>query len=43
MMRFGYDMMGWTSGGSLLFTFTWLVWLTVGVLAAIWLWKQIQK
>lgn len=43
MMGFGYNMMDWAYGVSWLATTTWVVWLAVGVLAAIWLWKQIQK
>ena len=46
MMRFGYEMtnmMNWGYGGSLLAGLTWVVWLVVGVLAIVWLWKQIQK
>lgn len=42
MWNWGQNMMGW-DGSSLFFTLTWLVWLTVGVLAAVWLWKQITK
>jgi len=33
----------WSGAGSWLITLTWLVWLIVGVLAAVWLWKQITK
>jgi hypothetical protein len=33
---------GWGLG-SLLFTLTWAVWLIVGILAAVWLWKQIKN
>ncbi|MDO8600970.1 MAG: hypothetical protein Q7R73_05225 [bacterium] len=41
MGGFGPGFMG--GGGSLLFLLTWLVWLAVGILAAAWLWKQINK
>ncbi len=37
---YGYGMMGFGGGFMLI---TWIVWLTVGILAAIWLWKQINK
>ncbi len=33
-------MMGYSGGLMLL---TWLVWLIVGILTAVWLWKQINK
>ncbi len=36
----GYWMMGF---GSVFILITWVVWLTVGILASIWLWKQINK
>ncbi len=29
--------------GGVFMLMTWIVWLTVGILAAIWLWKQINK
>ncbi len=35
-----YGMMGYGGGLMLL---TWLVWLIVGILTAVWLWKQISK
>ncbi len=35
-----YGMMGF--GGGFMFI-TWAVWITVGILTAIWLWKQINK
>lgn len=39
--NWGYGMMdggwGWAMG------LTWLVWLVVGILAAVWLWKHIKK
>ncbi len=35
-----YGMMGY---GYVFMLITWAVWLTVGILAAIWLWKQINK
>ncbi len=35
-----YGMMGFSGGFMLV---TWVVWLIVGILAAIWLWKQINK
>lgn len=41
MNGFGQGFMG--GGGSFFFAATWLVWLVVGILAAIWLWKQINK
>ncbi len=37
---YGYGMMGFGGGFMLI---TWAVWLIVGILAAIWLWKQINK
>ena len=42
MGNFGYGPM-WGGGGSWLFPLTWLVWLIVGILAAIWLWQHIKK
>lgn len=44
----GYDggMMGGYGGGGTFFLLaglTWVVWLVVGVLLAVWLWKQIKK
>lgn len=41
MGGFGQGFMG--GGGSFFFVATWLVWLVVGILAAAWLWKQINK
>ncbi len=35
-----YGMMGFGGGFMLI---TWLVWLIVGIFAAIWLWQQINK
>ena len=44
MMGYGWNnMMGGSVAGSFLFTLTWVVWLVVGVLAAVWLVKQINK
>lgn len=37
----GEMMAGWGLG--ILFFATWLVWLVVGILAIIWLWKKIDK
>jgi hypothetical protein len=43
MMNYGWGgMMGGGSWGWLL-GLTWLVWLAVGILLVVWLWKQIQK
>ena len=40
----GWSMMGWGGGAfGLLALITWLVWTGVGVLACVWLWKQIKK
>lgn len=41
MNGFGQGFMG--GGGLFFFAATWLVWLVVGILAAVWLWKQINK
>lgn len=41
MNGFGQGFMG--GGGSFFFAATWLVWLVVGILAAVWLWKQINR
>ncbi|TAL19168.1 hypothetical protein EPN90_04325 [Patescibacteria group bacterium] len=43
MGNWGQNPMGWVGVGSWLVTLTWVVWLAVGVLAAIWLWRQINK
>lgn len=51
MMGGGNSMMGgwgqnlpwWGGVGSWFISLLWLVWLIVGILAAIWLWKQINK
>lgn len=48
MMGTGWgDMMGGWNGfgvfGSWLVTLTWFVWLIVGILVVIWLWRQINK
>ena len=42
MMNFGQNPMWW-GGAGWLFILTWVIWLVVGILAAIWLWKQIKK
>ncbi len=46
-MMGGYNMMSWGGGfGGFWMLFAWLgslIWLTVGVLAVVWLWKQITK
>ena len=39
----GYMFGGHESGFALLGTATWLVWLTVGVLLAVFLWKKINN
>lgn len=43
MWNWGYDMMGWGGGFGWLFGITWIVWLVVGVLLAVWLWQKISK
>ena len=43
MGNLGQSPMGWFGFASWLVTLTWIVWLAVGILAAIWLWKQITK
>lgn len=43
MGNWGNNPMGWSGFNSWLITLLWLVWLIVGILAAIWLWKQINK
>ena len=40
MMGFGFTPLG---AFGWLFSLIWIVWLVVGVLAAVWLFKQIQK
>lgn len=44
MMGYGNFGPMWGGGGvfGLLFTLTWLVWLAVGVLLVVWLWKKIK-
>lgn len=43
MMMDGWGM-GWGMGaGGWFFGITWIVWLIVGILAAVWLWQQINK
>ncbi|MBI2097141.1 MAG: hypothetical protein HYT40_03280 [Candidatus Sungbacteria bacterium] len=43
--NYGYgQMMGLGGGlGGTLGLLTWLVWLAVGILAAVWLWQQVTK
>lgn len=41
MWNWGQNIMTGGFGG--FFTLTWLVWLVVGIFAAIWLWQQITK
>lgn len=45
MQMWGSNMMGMGQGGfaSWLITSIYVVWLIVGILVAIWLWKQITK
>lgn len=43
MGNWGQNPMWWGGVGSWLISLLWLVWLIVGILAAIWLWKQIIK
>ncbi len=43
MSNWGQNPMGWFGSASWLVTLTWIVWLAVGVLAVIWLRKQINK
>ncbi|MDP2641597.1 MAG: hypothetical protein Q8P39_03690 [Candidatus Yanofskybacteria bacterium] len=44
MNGFGWGMMdGIGTFLAWLFTLTWIVWLAVGVLAVVWLWKQIRR
>ena len=41
---YGGPMMGWGGDGIAVLAFiTWLAWTGVGILACIWLWKQITK
>ena len=44
-MGYGYGMMGSWGGGwaGLLGGLFFFVWLAVGILAAVWLWRQIKK
>ncbi len=46
-MMYGYGaggmMNGWGALWGTLGFLTWFIWLTVGILLAAWLWKQIQK
>jgi len=39
----GYGMMDWGGGWGLFGSLSSLVWLVVGVLAAVWLWQQIKR
>ncbi len=41
-MMGGWNMMGWGLW-PWFFTLTWLVWLVVGILIIVWLWKKINK
>ncbi len=43
MMEWFQNSIWWGGGGSWLIILTWIIWLVVGILAAIWLWKQITK
>ncbi|MDP2685420.1 MAG: hypothetical protein Q8P20_10420 [bacterium] len=43
MEGWGQNPMSWYGVGSWLISLLWLVWLIVGILATIWLWKQIIK
>lgn len=43
MGNWGQNSMWWGGVGSWFISLLWLVWLLVGILAAIWLWKQIVK
>jgi len=43
MGNWGQNSAWWGGVGSWLISLLWLVWLIVGILAAIWLWKQIIK
>ncbi|QQG42511.1 MAG: hypothetical protein HYW15_03330 [Candidatus Giovannonibacteria bacterium] len=46
MMGYGYGFGSMMGGGGLFGFFgvlTWLVWLAVGILLAVWLWKKINQ